>query len=78
MLQLLSDQEIFVFEETKSTINPKLKLAHYPLPRLDEIFAALIEDKEFSKNFLTTIQVIRIFTFRSTLFRKLVLRFQRT
>ncbi|XP_045763671.1 uncharacterized protein K02A2.6-like [Maniola jurtina] len=38
----------------KSTINPKLKMDHYPLPRIEELFAALSGGQEYSKIDLTT------------------------
>lgn len=49
-----SSGEIRICGDYKSTINPKLKMDHYPLPRIEELFAALSGGQEFSKIDLTT------------------------
>lgn len=49
-----SSGDIRICGDYKSTINPKLKMDHYPLPRIDELFAALSEGEEYSKIDLTT------------------------
>ncbi|XP_052758524.1 uncharacterized protein K02A2.6-like [Galleria mellonella] len=46
--------EIRICGDYKTTINPKLKRDHYPLPRIEELFAALSEGEEYSKIDLTT------------------------
>ncbi|XP_013174911.1 PREDICTED: uncharacterized protein K02A2.6-like [Papilio xuthus] len=46
--------EIRICGDYKSTINPKLKIDQYPLPRIEELFAALSGGQEFSKIDLTT------------------------
>lgn len=46
--------EIRICGDYKMTINPKLKMDHYPLPRIDELFAALSGGEEYTKIDLTT------------------------
>ncbi|XP_045541574.1 uncharacterized protein K02A2.6-like [Papilio machaon] len=46
--------DIRICGDYKSTINPKLKIDQYPLPRIEELFAALSGGQEFSKIDLTT------------------------
>lgn len=46
--------EIRLCGDYKSTINPLLKMDHYPLPRIEELFAALSGGQEYSKIDLTT------------------------
>lgn len=49
-----SSGEIRICGDYKTTINPKLKMDHYPLPHIDELFATLSGGEEFSKIDLTT------------------------
>lgn len=49
-----SSGDIRICGDYKLTINPKLKMEHYPLPRIEELFAALSGGQEFSKLDLTT------------------------
>lgn len=46
--------DIRICGDYKMTINPKLQMDHYPLPRIDELFAALSGGEEYSKIDLTT------------------------
>ncbi|KAL0882706.1 hypothetical protein ABMA27_001129 [Loxostege sticticalis] len=41
--------DIRICGDYKVTINPKLKRGHYPLPRIEELFAVLSGGKEFTK-----------------------------
>lgn len=45
--------DIRICGDYKVTINPKLKRDHYPLPRIEELFAVLSGGKEFTKIDLT-------------------------
>lgn len=49
ILIIKSDNSVRICDDSKVTLNPVLEVDQYPLPRIEDIFAALAVGKRFTK-----------------------------